>query len=105
MRDGVRPDRFWASMIIASSIFASNSPVSVLAGANSPTSFTPNQAPNSFVSAIARQTRDTGALMTTSFSILSVLMCNLLVAYYQVTENAQPFSCTFGGPNGRTLIR
>jgi len=42
---------------------------------------TPNQRPNSCESLIARHTRPIGARNTTCFSIRSVLICNLLVAY------------------------
>src|ERR1043166_11626 len=49
-------------------------PRTVLPAANAPSSFMPNQAPNSFASAIARHTRERGARSTTRFSIRSVFI-------------------------------
>src|SRR5216684_4725859 len=52
-------------------------------GAKTPSSFMPNQAPNSSALARARQTRERGARRTISFSIRSVVLCNLMVASYR----------------------
>src|SRR6266700_2196004 len=49
-------------------------PRTVLPAANGPSSVMRNQVPNSFASAIARHTRERGALSTTRFSIRSVLI-------------------------------
>jgi hypothetical protein len=66
----------------ASSREPSKVPFIRLPGAKSPSSVNPNQRPNSRASAIARQTRDTGARRITRFSILSVdVMRNLQVAH------------------------
>jgi hypothetical protein len=46
-----------------------------------PSKRTPNQRPNSSASLMARYTRSSGARSTTRFSIRSVSICNLLVAY------------------------
>src|SRR5216683_4189846 len=51
-------------------------------GAKAPSSFMPNQAPNSSALASARQTRDWGARRTISFSMRSVALCNFMVASY-----------------------
>src|SRR2546427_2060426 len=51
-------------------------------GAKAPSSFMPNQAPNSSALASARQTRDWGARRTISFSMRSVELCNFMVASY-----------------------
>src|SRR5713101_5526296 len=64
-----------------------------LPGAKAPSSLTPNQAPNSFASATARQTRDRGARRTTFFSIRSVFICNLRVACYRGRAKRQPEIC------------
>src|SRR5262249_49849590 len=71
-------------------------------GAKAPSSFTPNQLPNSEALLIARHTRDRGARRTTFFSMRSVVMGNLLVAYYQGFLKRQPFGC---GSKLRALVK
>src|SRR5260370_41916503 len=53
-------------------------------GLNGPSNFTPNQVPNSVESDSARQTRLSGACRRIFFSMRSVFISNLLVAYYQI---------------------
>jgi hypothetical protein len=55
-------------------------------GANSPSSFTPNQAPNSRAVVSAVQTRERGARSSICFSILSVMIGNLQVAYLPLQD-------------------
>src|SRR5579864_679085 len=51
-------------------------------GTNGPSNLTPNQLPNSAESVRARQTRFRGACKSIFFSMRSVLICNLRIAYY-----------------------
>src|ERR1700687_130042 len=51
-------------------------------GAKVPSSFMPNQAPNSSALARARHTRERGARRTICFSMRSVVLCNFMVASY-----------------------
>src|SRR5262249_56663884 len=63
-------------------------------GAKDPSNFMPNQLPNSVESASARQTRFSGARRRIFFSIRSVSICNLLVAYISTAHgDMQPKSC------------
>src|SRR4029450_4425545 len=73
-------------------------PVTDFPATNGPSTRTPNHWPNSSASLIARQTRSSGARRTTCFSIRSILMCNLLVAYHAsvVRCESQPFGCVLG---------
>jgi hypothetical protein len=60
-------------------------PLTVAPVANDPSKRAPNHWPNSFALVIACQTRARGARNVMCFSIRSVLavvMCNLVVAYY-----------------------
>src|SRR6478672_6855835 len=57
-------------------------PVTDAPSTNGPSKRTPNHWPNCSASLIALHTRSSGARRTTSFSIRSLLMCNLLVAYH-----------------------
>src|SRR5216684_3537672 len=59
--------------------------VMVAPGANGALKRMPNQLPNSVESERARQTRFSGARRRIVFSMRSVDICNLLVAYYQRT--------------------
>src|SRR2546430_15940399 len=54
-------------------------------GAKVPSSFMPNQEPNSSALASARHTRERGARRTISSSMRSVVLCNFMVASYYGT--------------------
>src|SRR5260370_16736215 len=69
--------------------------VTELPATKGPSKRAPNQRPNCSESLIARHTRSSGARSSTRFSIRSVLICNLLVAFQHITgrPNTQPFDC------------
>src|SRR5262245_47074131 len=86
----------------ASTVVGVMTPRNFAPAAKGPSSFIPNQLPNSFESVSALQTLLLGALSKTFFSMRSVCMCNLLVASYldrcarkcnYKVARATPFRC------------
>src|SRR4051794_17808318 len=67
---------------------------------NGPASFTPNHWPNWSASVSARHTRDRGVRSTTCFSMRSVLIvviCNLLIAFYRDGHSLCNHQVVFSG--------
>src|SRR5260370_23014111 len=83
---------FWALATSALTFVVTITPRILAPGENGPSNFTPNQVPNSVESDSARQTRLSGACRRIFFSMRSVFISNLLVAYYQ----GQGQNATFG---------
>src|SRR6185437_7068424 len=78
---------FWSLATSSSTVVGTILPVNRAPSTKGPSNATPNHAPNWFESLIASHTRSSVAWSNTSFSILSVLIRNLLVAHLYYTPH------------------